>query len=826
VKKIVVLGMLSKMPVAGIAYLTMAYVVGLERLGYEAYYVEAHATWPHRFMSGSDDGSSGAARYIDETMRWFGMPPGRWAYHGLHDARRGVVGMRDRELRKLYRDAEVVINLHGGTIPLPSWCRGDRLVLIDTDPVEIQVLASNGDPAALDFLDAHAALFTWGEKIGREDCGVPVPAGYQFRPTRVPVLLDFWATDAPPGDALTTVGNWAQDHADAQWAGQRYTWSKHHEWLKILELPQKTGAAFELALASYDGDTEAILRSNGWAVRPADAISADPATYRDYIQRSRGEFTVAKDQNIRLSSGWFSDRGATYLAAGRPVIAQATGFSDQLPTGEGLFSFETFDDAVAAVEAVSADPLRHGRAAREIAGEYFDAPDRVLARLLDDLGLQVPSTRARQLPGVVSLVPRSRRPLVLEPATRSALASLDPRAGAPAREPLAREGVSVVVVSHNTLDLTKLCLYSLLGNTGHPELEVVVVDNGSTDGSGEYLSTLATRRGELHVIRNDSNRGFATAVNQGVTEASGGILILLNSDCIVPPGWLGGLSPHLQDPRLGAVGPVTNRIGNEAQVETDYATYRGFLEEAGRRGQLNGRAFEAATLTMFCFAFRKHVFDEIGPLDERFEVGLLEDDDYCRRLRAAGYRLLIAEDVLVHHFGEASFGNLFASGGYSAILESNKRLYEEKWGEQWEPYEHRIGPRYRELRQRIERAARQVLEENSLVAVVSRGDDELLRAAGARATHFPATVDGSWAGHHPADGREVISSLASARAQGIEALLVPSTAFWWLDFYDGLRGYLDRNATVALVDESCLIFRFGAGRGEELVTGQLVGVPA
>ena len=206
-------------------------------------------------------------------------------------------------------------------------------------------------------------------------------------------MLDFWKPAHAPSHgadgAFTTIGNWQQPWRQVQFAGQTYHWSKHYEFAKFLDLPllaASCGARFELSLANYDDKVEAMLRANGWSVRPAPGFGADIDQYRDFITSSRGEFTVAKDQNIRLRSGWFSDRSATYLAAGRPVITQDTGFGNILPTGEGLFAFSTTSEVLSALEAIQGDHARHSKAAREIAQEYF-SHEVVLGNLLAELGL-------------------------------------------------------------------------------------------------------------------------------------------------------------------------------------------------------------------------------------------------------------------------------------------------------------------------------------------------------------------------------------------------------------------------------------------------------
>jgi hypothetical protein len=191
-----------------------------------------------------------------------------------------------------------------------------------------------------------------------------------------------------PPEALrfTTVGNWKQTGYDIEWNGQTYTWSKHTEFLKFLELPRRIGQPVELALASITKKDTRRLTSRGWRVVEAYPLTTDILPYRDYIFGSHGEFTVAKDQNVRLRSGWFSERSASYLTAGKPVITQDTGFGRVLPTGEGLFAFNTIDDIVAAFEAVHSDYAKHSRSARAIAEECFRA-EAVLSKLIRDAGL-------------------------------------------------------------------------------------------------------------------------------------------------------------------------------------------------------------------------------------------------------------------------------------------------------------------------------------------------------------------------------------------------------------------------------------------------------
>jgi hypothetical protein len=388
--KIVFLGLLTKIPVAGAIWGTMHYLIGFRRLGFDVYYVEAHARTPSMFVDGDTSSATDwAVEFLADVMHRFDFD-GRWAFHALHEGWR-CYGMSFEELRDLYRSSELILNYHGGTLPRPGHKAAKRLVLLETDPVRFEIQLHKQRRDAIDFLAPHSTVFTWGLNYGNDDCQVPLPDEPTFHPTTPPVVMDLWQNRAAPGAAFTTIGNWRQEARDVRFKGERYTWSKHHEFLKFIDLPGRTSQQFELALSRYSDDDLRLLEDNGWAVHPALQISEDLDAYRSYIAQSRGEFTVAKDQNVRLRSGWFSERSAQYLAAGRPVITQDTGFGNALPTGKGLFAFTTMEDVLNAIDSVNADYERHSRAAAEIAREHFNY-DVVLTDILDKIGL---SARAR-----------------------------------------------------------------------------------------------------------------------------------------------------------------------------------------------------------------------------------------------------------------------------------------------------------------------------------------------------------------------------------------------------------------------------------------------
>lgn len=387
-RRIVVLGAMAQMPFAGVIWQVLHYLEGLRRLGHRVTYVEDSGNWPYDpELETITDDASGAVRRLRHWLEWGGCE--RWAF--VNAARpEEVWGCGAAALAAELRDAEILINLSGATILAEAHRAVPVRIYLETDPVGPQLEIALGRTSTIELLAAHTHHFSFGERLGREGCGVPVDR-FTYRPTRQPVVLDWWPVSerfpaAPPGGVrFTTVGNWEQSHKDVEFEGETFTWSKSAEFLKLLAVPRRSGAEIELALALDEAAALGILRDAGFAVRPAGPLSDDPLAYRDYITASAAEFTAAKDQNVRLRSGWFSDRTATYLAAGRPAVVQDTGFDIALPTGEGLLRFRTPDEAVQALQAVAADYPRHSRAARAIAEAHFRA-ESVLAALLAEVG--------------------------------------------------------------------------------------------------------------------------------------------------------------------------------------------------------------------------------------------------------------------------------------------------------------------------------------------------------------------------------------------------------------------------------------------------------
>ena len=249
---------------------------------------------------------------------------------------------------------------------------------------------------------------------------------------------------------------------------------------------------------------------------------------------------------------------------------------------------------------------------------------------------------------------------------------------------------SIIIPSCNNFEYLRLCLDSIWCKTSYPNFEVVVVDNGSDPEVLEYLAELASVEPRLKVIENGQNLGFARANNIAIAaSADSEYVVLLNDDTVVTHGWLSRLIEHLQDEGIGLVGPVTNWTGNEAKIDVPYASIEDLDAFARRHGREHrGRQFDISVLAMYCVAMRRSLLDEIGPLDERYRVGMFEDDDFAMRVRRAWRRVVCVEDVFIHHWGRSSFKRMDQET-YQRLFEENRRRFEEKWGMEWQPHQHR-----------------------------------------------------------------------------------------------------------------------------------------
>lgn len=385
-RRLVVTGFMGGMPIGGVIWQHIHYIVGLQQLGHEVYYIEDSARVPYDPVAGMPDESGSYAVSILATLaKRFGFEE-RWAFRARCRDKAEPVGLSAPRILDLYRGADAILNICGAQELHDDILTSDRLIYVESDPGEEQIKIDNGDPETLRKFRRYDALFTFGESIPTSEFSVPLH-GLNWRPTRQPVVTQLWdRPDRPPSRPFSSIANWnTGGQKDIHWQGETYLWSKTLEFLKFRSAPKVSGENFELA-TSVDDATRAGLEADRWMLSNPGGISVDIDQYKDFIQSSKGEFTVAKDQYVRLNTGWFSDRSACYLAAGRPVITQETGFTRHIDAPYGLVAYSDLTEVADAVAAVNADYDRHCRGAREVAKEYFEAT-KVLAALLETAGV-------------------------------------------------------------------------------------------------------------------------------------------------------------------------------------------------------------------------------------------------------------------------------------------------------------------------------------------------------------------------------------------------------------------------------------------------------
>lgn len=353
----------------GATWAVLQYLLGLERLGCDVYFVEQ--------LDGPE--KPGASRYCDQVMRSFGLDD-RWAL--LSAAGAEPVGMPRRRLLDVAGEADLLLNLSGKLSDADVLDRVPVRAYVDLDPVFAQLWQA-AEGVDMGF-DAHTAFVSVADSIGQAGSGIP-SCGRNWLPTLPPVVLDEWPVAMAIERArATTVGHW-RSYGSIIHDGVHYG-QKAHSLRALIDLPRRAPDRLELALAIHPDETRDIeaLEENGWALLDPAEVAHTPDDYRRFVQGSWAEFGLTKLGYVVAGSGWFSDRSSCYLASGRPVLAQDTGFGRRLPIGAGLLAFSDADDAVAGLEELERDYDRHRAAARQIAEEHL-AADHVLGSLLERL---------------------------------------------------------------------------------------------------------------------------------------------------------------------------------------------------------------------------------------------------------------------------------------------------------------------------------------------------------------------------------------------------------------------------------------------------------
>jgi len=376
--RIVMLGYMVRGPLGGMTWANLHYLMGLKCLGHEVYFVEdsdSYASCYDPVRNVMDIDPSYGLKYAGGILEKVGLGD-HWAYYDEHTS--SWHGPCADRILDICSSADLLLN-RAGVNPLREWFLGIPVrALIDVDPVFTQIRYLKY-PASMEYAKQHTAFFSLAENIGSNRSSIPED-GLPWQPTRHPIFLDAWpATPHQIEGNWTTVMQWKSYPAE-QYGGVSYG-MKSESLTPYLDIPKSSGEVFELVIAGANSPRQ-MLTDRGWVIRSSREMSGDPWVYRQYIQGSKGEFSVAKQGYVMTRSGWFSERTAAYLASGRPVVTEEAGFSDVLPIGAGLLAFSDFDEALAAIEEVNEHYDRHCKAARALAEEYFDAR-RILPGLIE-----------------------------------------------------------------------------------------------------------------------------------------------------------------------------------------------------------------------------------------------------------------------------------------------------------------------------------------------------------------------------------------------------------------------------------------------------------
>ena len=370
---IVVAGSLAQKPRhGGHTWVLLQYLLGFRRLGWDVLFVD-------RLPADCPD-PAGAVAGLDRVMSRFGLH-GCWSV--LDERGEGASGVPLHEVVARTSRSALLLNVMGFLTDQRILGVAPRRVFLDIDPGFPQMWRALG---LADLFAGHDDFVTIGESIGEPDCRIPT-CGLPWLTTPQPVVLEHWPYQRFPGRAVTSVATWRGAYGPVEYKGESYG-LRAHELRRFAALPAVSPLPLHLALDIHPADhaDRERLEASGWTLVDPATVAPDPWSYRRFIQQSAAELMVAKNMYVRSASGWLSDRSLCYLASGRPVVAQDTGFTGRYPSGLGLLAFTDFDEAVDALDAMAADPVKHGVAARELAAAYFDS-DLVLGRLLGKLGV-------------------------------------------------------------------------------------------------------------------------------------------------------------------------------------------------------------------------------------------------------------------------------------------------------------------------------------------------------------------------------------------------------------------------------------------------------
>ena len=395
--RIIVGGFLGILPAGGVTWDYVQYPLGFSLMGHDVYYIEDTRLYPIYQKPGSNwDDCSSAVQHLYNVMEYFGLS-GRWAYRD--EASGQCFGLSEREINKICQTADVFVNISCSTFLRDEYLDIPVRILIDSDPMFTQIqydsaqMFTPGEPGGLNqMLNAHTHLFTFGENIGATDCQIPL-CNLQWHTTRQPVCLNYWKVQPyiNHNDGVkpffTTLMNWMAGKK-LQYKGESWG-QKDVEFKKFISMPKLINNVSLAAVVNQTGGTEqsffkADVEEAGWKILDSEAAAGNWMQYQEFIYSSQAEFSVAKETYVKAATGWFSCRSACYLAAGKPVVTQDTGWSKYLPTGQGLFAFSSIEEAADGIRKIAIEPEKQMREARHVAEEYFDS-NKVLQSILNHI---------------------------------------------------------------------------------------------------------------------------------------------------------------------------------------------------------------------------------------------------------------------------------------------------------------------------------------------------------------------------------------------------------------------------------------------------------
>jgi len=383
--RIVVTGLIGQYAFGGVTWDYIQYALGFRALGHDVWYLEDTSDWAYNPVTEECSADcTHNVNYLSRIMGDFDMGD-RWIYrNGANGEYHGIADQAQAD--KILAEADVLANVSGACWLRPVTNGIKMKLFLDGDPMFTQIKLARGDrPDFLEAVRAHDKHYTFGLNVGRPGCKIPTN-GLNWQPTVQPIALDLWQKPDSENDlvkeAWTTVMNWAS-YAPQEFEGESYG-QKDIEFQRFSDLPRHTGERFVLAMGQGPGRNRptAQLEGQGWKILEPDVHLPDYISYRNFLTSSKAEWSIAKNGYVQSHSGWFSCRSACYLAAGKPVVVQDTGWSEHLPSGEGAVAFATLEEAAQGIERVAANYEHHSAAAREFAAKHFEA-SKVCGELLE-----------------------------------------------------------------------------------------------------------------------------------------------------------------------------------------------------------------------------------------------------------------------------------------------------------------------------------------------------------------------------------------------------------------------------------------------------------